>query len=41
MILQILAGTPIWVWALYSLLITLGLVQSRARSVTFRRVVLP
>ena len=40
MILQILAGTPIWVWALLSLLIGLGLAQSRSRSVTLRRVVL-
>ena len=40
MFLQILAGTPIWVWALLSLLIALGLAQSRARSVTLRRVVL-
>ena len=40
MILRILAGTPIWVWALLSLLIGLGLVQSRTRSVTLRRVVL-
>ena len=40
MILQILAATPIWVWALLSLLVWLGLVQSRARPVTLRRVVI-
>lgn len=40
MIMQILAGTPLWVWAMLALLVALGLTQSRARSVTLRRVVL-
>lgn len=40
MILQILVATPLWVWALLSLLVGLGLAQSRERSVTLRRVVL-
>ncbi|MEO6623741.1 MAG: DUF6622 family protein [Burkholderiaceae bacterium] len=40
MIAQILAGTPLWVWAMLVLLVALGLTQSRTRTVTLRRVVL-
>ncbi|MCY7306784.1 MAG: hypothetical protein LH632_11665 [Rhodoferax sp.] len=39
MVLQILLGTPTWVWALLALLVWLGLVQSRARSVPLHRVI--
>jgi hypothetical protein len=34
MILQILAATPVWVWALLSVLMALGFVQSRPRAVS-------
>jgi hypothetical protein len=34
MILQILAGTPLWVWGLLGALMTLGFVQSRPRAVS-------
>jgi hypothetical protein len=34
MILQILAGTPLWVWGLLCALIALGFVQSRPREVS-------
>ncbi len=40
MLVQILIGTPTWVWALLTLLVGLGLAQRRPRTVTLRRVVL-
>jgi hypothetical protein len=42
MFVQILQHTPIWVWGLLAVLVTLGLSQARAREVSLARVtVLP
>jgi len=40
MLLTILQHTPLWVWAILFTLVGLGLMQSVARSVSLRRVVL-
>ena len=39
MLIDILRHTPLWVWALLTLLIALGLTQIRARTVSLGRVV--
>jgi hypothetical protein len=39
MLLDILRNTPVWVWGLFTLLLTLGLTQTRARTLSLGRVV--
>jgi hypothetical protein len=38
--MQILAGTPVWVWPLLALVVALGLMQLRDRQVTAARVLM-
>ncbi len=40
MLIQILQGTPVWVWGLLALLVTLGVWQSMPRRVSARRVLI-
>jgi hypothetical protein len=40
MIYQIISRTPVWVWALFALLVWLGIVQSRPRTMSLARVVI-